>query len=102
MAPGLFELLAAYGITFGAMNKADFLQGKHPFLDRLLACSYCTGFHAGWIVWLLTRPIYGWTVPFWAMPLEALLWAFAGAVASYGLDTILQLAESWVRKADGE
>jgi hypothetical protein len=97
MAPGIFELLAMYGITFGAMNKADFLHGKHPFTDRLLACSYCTGFHAGWSVWLLTRPLHE-----GLNPLEAVVWAFAGAVTSYGLDTALQLAESWVRKSDDE
>lgn len=102
MTPTLIHLVVAYGITFGAMNKVDFLHGKTKFTDALLACAYCTGFHAGWITWLLTRPFYGWPNPLWALPFEALLWAFAASVFSYGCDSVLQLAESWVRKTDDE
>lgn len=97
--PSLIDLLLAYGICFGSMNKVDFFHGKSAFTDALLKCSYCTGFHAGWIAWLLTRPIYGVALelPTLLMPVA---WAFASAVFCYSADTILQLAESWVRKED--
>ena len=49
----LFLLLVAFGITFGLQHKVSFLWGKSNFFDRMLSCAYCTGFHAGWITWLL-------------------------------------------------
>lgn len=93
--PSFVELLLAYGICFGLMNKVDFLHGKHAFLDAMLKCSYCTGFHAGWIAWCLTFFSREFTTL--GMPVA---WAFASAVFCYGADTVLQLAESWVRKED--
>lgn len=96
--PTLIELLLAYGICFGAMNKVDFLHRKSAFTDRLLKCSYCTGFHAGWMAWGLARMVHGWGG--WQTLPEALLWAFSSAVFCYSVDTVLQLAESWVRKSD--
>lgn len=98
----IFNLLLAYGICFGAMNKVDFLHGKLDLLDRLLKCSYCMGFHAGWIAWLVTWP----TRPVPALEvmtvLQPLGWALASAAFSYGCDTTLQLAESWIRKESND
>jgi len=91
--PTLIDLLVAYGLCFGLMNKIDFLHGKSAFTDALLKCSYCTGFHAGWLAWLLTLPLYG-----VSLSPAPVIWAFASAVFCYGMDTVLQLAESWVRK----
>ena len=48
-----FDLLVFYAVTFGLMNKITFAYNRVNFLDRMLECSYCTGFHAGWIVYLL-------------------------------------------------
>lgn len=48
----LIFLLSAYGLCFGLMNKAVFLR-KVDFLNRMLDCSYCTGFHAGWLTYLM-------------------------------------------------
>ena len=97
--PTLVDLLLAYGLCFGLMNKVDFLHGKSAFTDALLKCSYCTGFHSGWLAWLLTAPMRGFD-PSWQAPLQAAAWAFSAAVFCYGADTVLQLAESWVRKDD--
>lgn len=90
------ELLLCYGICFGLMNKVDFIRGRHPLLDKLLACSYCTGFHAGWISWLLVHAA-AFEFSHKAL-LFALLWGFASGVFCYFIDTLGQLAESWVRK----
>lgn len=91
-------LLACYGLCFWLMNKATFLHNRNKFLDRLFSCSYCTGFHTGWIVWLLVN----WTLIETAYLLEsateAVVWGFASAATSYALDTVVQLAESWVRR----
>ena len=50
----LFELLTCYGLTFGLMNKTSWIQNRLKFTKKLLSCSYCTGFHAGWLVYLST------------------------------------------------
>lgn len=89
----LFVLLG-YGIAFGLQNKADFLQGKHPFLDRLLACTYCTGFHAGWIAWILLHlNAKGLASLEWGSIFSALSHALASAAFSYALDTAVRWFE---------
>lgn len=100
MLPTIVELLLAYGICFGSMNKVDFFHEKSEFTDALLKCAYCTGFHAGWLAWLLTLPLRGLPEHLWLIPVQVLVWAFASSVFCYGADTVFQLAESWVRKED--
>jgi hypothetical protein len=86
----LFVFLT-YGIAFGLQNKVDFLQGKHPFLDRLLACTYCTGFHAGWTAWvLLNLNPKDLNAMGWGSIASCLAHALAGAASSYTLDTAVR------------
>lgn len=90
----LLLLLAAYGICFGFQNKLPFLRGRHSLLDHLLDCTYCVGFHAGWIAWILQE----WarddlSLLSWASIGEILSWGFASAVFCYG-------ADEWVRKQE--
>jgi len=98
-----------YGICFALMNdKVPWLcqwlrrtpfrvEGKGAevttFFDRMLACPFCTGFHCGYIVWLLevVRQGKGWDVWFW--PSEMLMWAFASAAFCYVADTAVQWFE---------
>ena len=95
--PSVVDLLLAYGLCFGLMNKVDVLRSeKWPlgaFFDRMLSCSYCTGFHSGWIAWALTRAVHG--LP--TTPQEALtpiLWAFTSSAVCYLLDAASQAVES--------
>lgn len=61
----LFLMLAAFGLAFGFQNKLPFLYSKEyrttqrpkTFFDRLLHCTYCIGFHCGWLTWLV-----GWSL----------------------------------------
>lgn len=90
--PSVVDLLLAYGLCFGLMNKVDALR-KVAFFDRMLSCSYCTGFHSGWIAWALTRAVHG--LP--TTPQEALtpiLWAFTSSAVCYLLDAASQAVES--------
>lgn len=90
--PSVVDLLLAYGLCFGLMNKVDVLR-KVAFFDRMLSCSYCTGFHSGWIAWALTRAVHG--LP--TTPQEALtpiLWAFTSSAVCYLLDAASQAVES--------
>jgi fucose permease len=55
-------LLACYGFAFGLMNDkipgvswaVAFLGGEASLAGRMLSCAYCTGFHVGWVLALLT------------------------------------------------
>ena len=102
MMPGLAAFLLMYGLCFGLMNKLpDFFYGL-PGIGSLLSCAYCTGFHCGWLVWLLDQAstqswpdgIAGWL----AVP----MWALSGAAFCYAMETTLNLAESRTLTEDGE
>jgi hypothetical protein len=96
--PSFLDLLLCYGLCFGLMNKVEFIR-RVAFFDRMLSCSYCTGFHSGWIAWLLTMPLRG--VP---SDLETtspvVLWAFLSAVFCYFADTFSQFIESRTPRED--
>lgn len=101
----LLYLLVAYGITFGMQHKALFLRGKSDWIDRMLACTYCTGFHAGWITWIgwklkmiFENPmsVFGITI------VEMVLFAMASAGFSYFFDTLIRLMESHADPIDLE
>jgi hypothetical protein len=47
----LFDLLFCYALTFGLMNKVTFIYNRFTIIDKLLSCSYCTGFHSGWMLY---------------------------------------------------
>lgn len=110
----LLLLLAAYGITFACMNqKAPWLTDrlkalafrveekdgeKTTFFQRMLVCPFCTGFHAGWLAWLLIRLPEHAAHSFSAERLvyavaECLGSAFASSAACYLLDTAAQYFE---------
>jgi hypothetical protein len=107
-------LLCAYGITFALMNqKATWLTDrlkalpfrveekedeKTTFFQRMLVCPFCTGFHAGWLAWLLTRlpehAAHSFSVDRLVYALaECLGSAFASSAACYLLDTAAQYFE---------
>jgi len=92
-----FYLLVAYGIAFGMQHKAPFLRNKWDFVDRMLACTYCIGFHAGWITW------FGWKLKMiFEDPnnvtgitfIEMILFAMGSSAFSYFFDTLIRLMES--------
>jgi hypothetical protein len=110
----LLLLLAAYGITFGLMNQkvpvlTDRLKAirfrvettdeeSTTFFQRMLVCPYCTGFHAGWLAWLIVRlPHHAFqvfTIESCVLAVTELIGsAFAASAACYLLDTAAQWAE---------
>tara|TARA_A100001015_G_C14952702_1_gene697407 strand:- start:995 stop:1339 length:345 start_codon:yes stop_codon:yes gene_type:complete len=89
-------LIAAYGITFGMQNKALFLRDKHSFLDAMLHCTYCTGFHAGWLTWLIWKIDSVINGSVWGFELLGmLLFAMASSGFSYFIDTAVRLMETY-------
>jgi hypothetical protein len=93
MMPSFVLLLAAYGICFGVMNKLSFLYGRMDFIDRLVSCSYCVGFHTGWMIWSLSHlaGVMETSGPFY---FEIPLWGLSTAAFCYGADALLRLVES--------
>ena len=97
----IYLLIVAYGITFGLQHKVPFIWKKSAFVDEMLGCSYCTGFHAGWITWilyssaqanLLDEPLT------FALFVNMILFAFAAAAFSYLMDVVSQWLELSVQK----
>ena len=96
----LLTLCAAYGICFALQNKCDFLYEKNAFLDKMLACTFCTGFHAGWMAYLLsyialwfTAPVSGSVYVVTTFLFSGLLYAFASAAFCYTVDSMVQFLE---------
>ena len=88
----LFELLACYGLTFGLMNKTLWLQNRSQFASSLLSCSYCTGFHSGWIIYLISN-LNKLDVRSVEALVNVILCSFASACFCYVLDIFAQKLE---------
>jgi hypothetical protein len=84
-------LFAAYGLTFTVRssklfeNPRAWVCSKSTFFLELLSCPFCTGFHAGYLIFLGYHLSFH-PVSFSILPLM-LVHGFAGAAFSYFLDT---------------
>jgi hypothetical protein len=93
----VLTLLVGFGITFGLQNKLpERLYAGEGFLSRMLSCSYCTGFHAGWAAYLLCNGSEAYSAfyyygvhPTMVLP-QLLMYGFAVAGISLILDTVVQ------------
>jgi hypothetical protein len=93
-------LLGAYGLCFGFQNKATFLHNKNPFFDSMFQCSYCTGFHCGWITWISDILVKG-ELSFITIH-QMTIFAFASAAFCFGMDEIIQYFESNKKMFDSD
>jgi hypothetical protein len=97
--PTLNFLLLAYGIAFGVQNKLPFLRGKLAVLDALIKCTYCLGFHTGYLAWglywVMERPSLGTDAGSIALSvvLAVVTWGLSSAAFSYGVDTAIRWLE---------
>ena len=83
-------LMASYGIAFGIQNKVPFLHEKHPFLDSLLGCMYCLGFHTGYIVYFLF--LFSGAENTFSLG-DLILAAFTSSAFCFSLDNLLDYLE---------
>lgn len=81
-----------YGVCFALQNKFPFLYGRIALLDALLKCTFCLGFHSGWLAWLLSCWMNGF--PETNFVPVALTWAFASSAFCYVLDALVQWLET--------
>ncbi len=96
--PTLVHIVLMFGLCFGFQNKLPFLYGRSSFTDKLLHCSYCLGFHCGWLAWLLTA-LMAWSWPeatVQANLASLVVWAFVGSASCYLLDTVMKRVEESV------
>lgn len=100
----MLSLIAAYGITFGLMNdKAKLItdllvaiplfkdSNEKTFFARMFVCSYCTGFHAGWMVYLIEN--FEKATLSYGFFSALLVFSFASSIFCYSVDTVLQWFE---------
>ena len=82
----LLFCLSTYGLMFGIANKLPILHGKFKVIDSLLGCSFCLGYHCGWINHLIFNlGIDSYNLLF--------IHAFCGAAFCYFFDTAIEVLE---------
>lgn len=92
----LISILAIFGLSFLIKESGgpwDVLSKLRNYLMRnkyvgvffydLLSCYFCTGSHAGYVVYLLTVPYAHWTIS------GFITWSLAGGAISFIIDVIL-------------
>ena len=101
------ELLIAfaflsYGLCFGFANKLPFLYSEgfresgeaETFIDKLLSCTYCLGFHCGWMSALILWSFFGF--PPLSLPMVVagvVICGFSSAAWCYMIDTAVRWLE---------
>jgi len=82
-------LLCAYGICFGFQHKLKLIHNRNKFIDDMLSCTYCTGFHSGWIAYT----VYTFLSQANFEISNIFIYAFASSVFCYALDVMVQYFE---------
>ena len=85
--------IAIYGLCFGIQHKALFLHNKNDFFDTMFKCTYCTGFHCGWSVYLMFY-FFNKSEFNYDMIFDMTIFAFYGASMCYIIDTVIRYFES--------
>ena len=90
-------LMAMYGLTFALQHKIAGIFMKETYRElsasslksKLLSCTFCMGFHSGWLVYLLSilDDLNSFTAG------NFVIFAFAGSAFSYTIDTYVQKLE---------
>jgi len=87
----LIILICAYSVCFGLQHKVPFIHNRTNFTDSMLACTYCTGFHSGWITYLIVKGFeYIQNGELTILYSEVFLCAFASAIFCYVVDVLVQ------------
>ena len=96
-------LLVAYGIGFWLQNKVEFIRGRFALVDKGLDCTFCTGFHSGWIGYLILQAgAWGEGTLNWRLAPQAVAFGFAAAAFNYSFDTLVRFVESRVSTPEEE
>ena len=93
LATLIIQTIAIYGICFGLQHKATILHGKSEFIDKMLKCTYCTGFHCAWLVYVIFSLINSQQFEL-KLLVEMTMFSFYGASMCYIIDTVIRYFES--------
>lgn len=85
----VLTLLCMYGVMFtlrcaqlpGLVQAREFVMQRSMFMNKLLSCSFCTGFHAGWMTYLLMKGTFA--------PTPMAVYGLASATFCYLFDTLM-------------
>lgn len=90
----LIILLAMFGLTFALKEidgpfdlivkfRSKLIQNQYVgvFFYKLFSCYFCTGFHGGWIIYLLHEKVWHWNL--------LIIWGLAGGSISLIIDGLL-------------
>lgn len=91
--PWVFYLFASYGLAFGIQNKATFLRKRNRVLDYLLNCTYCLGFHTGWVMGLAYCWAEGVELDLRTVASTVFFWGFASSAFVYWVDAAARWCE---------
>ena len=78
MFPSFLHLFLAFSLCFGLMNHLP-KSLYRTWVGEVVNCPYCTGFHCGWIVWLMDRALRGDWIVTSKTVLEVACWGFLSA-----------------------
>ncbi len=87
MLDAIITILSFYGLTW-AIKESDLISRprnwimRHSvFMFEMLSCYFCTGFHAGWIIYLLHEKEWHWNF--------FILWGLSSAAFSYIINAVV-------------
>jgi len=92
----------SYGLCFGFANKMPGLYTEtfrdtgeaENVVDRLLSCTYCLGFHCGWLAALILWAFFGFPPVMWhAAVFGPVACGFASAAWCYVIDSAVRWLE---------
>jgi hypothetical protein len=89
--PEVFYLLACFGLTYLACDASilarprEIIRRRLRFIDKMLACYFCTGFWVSLAWYALLSPL----AADWRIGVLGVAHAFAGASFSYALNVVL-------------
>lgn len=94
-------LLASYGLAFALVNEKALILTRiltnlplvGILFSQMFACIFCTGFHTGWVMWVLWRVGGGQDLGTGSGITGCLLFAFASSAFCYSLDVLLSRLE---------
>lgn len=93
----LLSILAIFGLTFlvketeGPWGIISWFRNKlmtnkyvGVFFYKLFSCYFCSGCHAGYIIYLFSAPYKEWSL------VQFILWTLAGGTISFCINAILE------------
>jgi hypothetical protein len=89
----LLLLLASYALCFAFQHKLTFVHKRSAFIDKLLQCTFCTGFHTGWFIRILYHLGEGPLVLSIANLIHLFIFALVSSSVCYLLDCIATYLE---------